>query len=180
MVAIDATEGEVAGVGMGEVEAGYCARWVHGHAFGQFNAGVNATHLGEYLESTFNPDGSQSETDRTGTHTDETFPRAFPDWRAVTTVDWNYERWSANMAFRWTDEMTLDGGEKLDSAMFTDLQVRYNPPYLDDNLTLAIGFNNLLDEDPPVCFPCGVIGLSTVSHDLPGRIGYIRVPYLTD
>ena len=28
-----------------------------------------------------------------------------------------------------------------------------------------------------VCDPCGVIGLSTVSHDLPGTVGYIRVTY---
>ena len=37
--------------------------------------------------------------------------------------------------------------------------------------------NNVLDEDPPVCFPCGVIGLSTVAHDLPGRVGYLKVSY---
>ncbi len=147
---------------------------------GQFSAAINATHLSEYIERTFNPDGSLTSTDRTGTHTDETFARAFPEWRAVTTVDWNYNRWSANMAFRWVDEMDLGGGNKLDSALFTDLQVRYNPAVLGDALTLAIGFNNLFDEDPPVCFPCGVIGLSTVSHDLPGRVGYLRVSYQAD
>jgi iron complex outermembrane receptor protein len=144
---------------------------------GQFSVGVNATHLNEYIEQTFAPDGSITSTDRTGLHTDETFPRAFPDWRAVTTVNWDMERWSANMAFRWVDEMTLSGGEKVDSVVFTDLQVRYNPSFLDDGLTVAIGFVNLFDEDPPVCFPCGVIGLSPVSHDLPGTQGYIRFTY---
>ena len=144
---------------------------------GQFSAAINATHLDEYIERTFNPDGTQSVSDLAGVHTNETFARAFPDWRAVTTVDWNYNRWSANIAFRWVDEMTLDSGAKLDSAVFTDLQVRYNPEFLDDALTLTVGFNNLFDEDPPVCFPCGVIGLSTVSHDLPGRVGYLRVTY---
>ena len=52
---------------------------------------------------------------------------------------------------------------------------RCSPPIMDDGLSLVIGFRNLFDEDPPVCFPCGVIGLSTVSHDLPGIQGYIRV-----
>jgi hypothetical protein len=28
-----------------------------------------------------------------------------------------------------------------------------------------------------VCFPCGVIGLSTVSHDLPRRVGYVEFSY---
>lgn len=147
---------------------------------GQFSAGITATHLNEYIEKTFNPDGSQSSTELTGHHTDETFQRAFPDWRAVTTVDWSMNRWSANLAFRWVDAMTTDDGSKLDSAMFTDLQVRYNPPIMDDGLTVAIGFRNLFDEDPPVCSPCGVIGLSLVSHDLPGTQGYIRVTYQDD
>ena len=74
-------------------------------------------------------------------------------------------------------DMTTDGGGDLDSVVFTDLRASYNPKVLDDALSITLGFNNVLDEDPPVCFPCGVIGLSTVSHDLPGRVGYIRVTY---
>lgn len=61
--------------------------------------------------------------------------------------------------------------------MFSDLQVSYNPNIVNDSVMLTLGFNNVFDEDPPVCFPCGVIGLSNVSHDLPGRIGYVRLSY---
>lgn len=156
---------------------------------GQFNVNLNATHLDEYIERTANPDGTLAVTDFTGTHTGETFNRAFPDWRAVTTVDWALNRWSANLAFRWTDEMTVDSGlgasepgdaAILDSAMFTDLQVRYNPAFADDAVAIAIGFNNLFDEDPPNCRACGVVNLSTVSHDLPGTVAYIRVTYQSD
>ncbi|MCZ6617648.1 MAG: TonB-dependent receptor [Gammaproteobacteria bacterium] len=145
--------------------------------FGQFFVSVNATHLSDYTEITANADGTSSSNDLTGIHTDETFARAFPDWRAVTSVDWIKERWSGSLTLRWTDEMTLDSGNKLDSVIFTDVQVQYNPPFADDGLTVTVGLNNALDEDPPVCFPCGVIGLSTVSHDLPGRVGYVRVSY---
>ncbi len=144
---------------------------------GQFNVRMNATKLSEYKESTINPDGSVSVNDLTGRHTDETFARAFPDLRLNTTVDWMRDRWSGALVFRWTDDMTTDDGSNLDSAMFTDLRASYNPPILDDALTISLGFNNVLDEDPPVCFPCGVIGLSTVSHDLPGRVGYLRFTY---
>ncbi len=73
--------------------------------------------------------------------------------------------------------MTLDGGTKVDSVVFTDLRLSYRPAILDDALTFSLGFNNVLDEDPPVCFPCGVIGMSIVVHDLPGRVGYLRVSY---
>jgi len=145
---------------------------------GQFNVNVNATHLDEYIEGTANPDGSVSEKDFSGLHTNETFARAFPEWRAVTSVDWTLDRWSANLAFRWTDEMTLDtDGSKLDSAMFTDLQVRYNPDIMDDAVTIALGFNNLFDEDPPACDDCGGPGVSIVVHDIPGTVAYLRVTY---
>jgi len=150
---------------------------------GEFGVRFNATHLNDYIEKTFNPDGSLSENDRTGSHTDETFQRAFPDWRATTNVDWTYGRWNGNLAFRWTDEMTIDtqglatSSGKLDSETFTDLQFSYTPDMLNESLTLTFGVNNLFDTDPPVCFPCGVIGVSTVVHDLPGRVGYIKAAY---
>jgi len=82
------------------------------------------------------------------------------------------------MSFRYTGEMTLDtDGTKLDSAMFTDLQIRYNPAILDEALTIALGFNNLFDEDPPACDDCGGPGVSIVVHDIPGTVSYLRVTY---
>ncbi len=145
--------------------------------WGQLNARINATHLSEFEERTSNPDGSVSVNDLTGQHTDETFARAFPDLRVNTTVDWMKDRWSGSLVFRWTDDMTTDGGGELDSVMFADLRATYTPDMWDDAVTITLGFNNVFDEDPPVCFPCGVIGLSTVSHDLPGRVGYLRFTY---
>ena len=73
--------------------------------------------------------------------------------------------------------MTVDNGTSLDSALFADLRASYNPAFLDDSLTVTLGFKNVFDEDPPVCDPCQGIGLSMVSHDLPGRYGYLRVTY---
>ncbi len=148
--------------------------------FGQFGVRVNATHLADFTEITNNVDGTSTQNDRTGTHTDETFARAFPDLKMTTTINWNHNRWDGNLAFRWTDDMETDGGGKLDSVMFTDLQLQYTPNYFNDAVKFTLGFNNLLDEDPPICFPCGVIGLSSVSHDLPGRVGYFRVSYQRD
>ena len=145
--------------------------------FGTFSARFNATYLNEYLEITPNIDDSVTVTDRTGTHTDETFQRAFPEWRWTSNFDWMMNDWGAGLTFRWIDEMTLDGGGTLDSALFTDVQVRWTPEFADNALTLAVGVNNILDEEPPVCFPCGVIGMSIVAHDLPGRVGYVRLSY---
>ena len=143
---------------------------------GTFTVDIDATHLAEYKETTNNPDGTQTVNDLTGTAPDETFFRAFPEWRAVTSVGWNYNNFQGLLRFRWVDEMDNDGA-KLDSATFTDLRLSWIPDFAEDALTLSLGFNNLLDEDPPVCQNCGVIGINPVVHDLPGRVGYLRVTY---
>ena len=96
----------------------------------------------------------------------------------ITNVDWAKNNWAANVAFRWTDSMVLAGGtETVDSAMFTDVRVSYSPSWQDNAWNFAIGANNVFDEDPPVCFPCGVIGMSIAVHDLPGTVGYFRVSF---
>jgi iron complex outermembrane receptor protein len=144
---------------------------------GTFSLTVNATYLDEYKETTNNPDGTQSVNDLTGTHPDETFFRAFPEWRAVTSLDWSKNRWAGSLRVRWVDEMLLDSGSTLDAVAFTDLRATYNPGWSDDAFTISVGLNNIFDEDPPVCDACGVIGMSPVSHDLPGTVGYLRVTY---
>ena len=144
---------------------------------GRFNATFNASFLSSYEERTANIDGTETVTDRTGTHTSETFQRAFPKLRRVTTLDWVRDRWAAGLSLRWTDSMSVDGTNGVDSARFADLVLTYLPRAADDGWTVSLGFNNLFDEDPPVCFGCGVTGMSQVVHDLPGRVGYLRVNY---
>ena len=144
---------------------------------GRFRATFSATLLSKYLERTANVDATQTVTDRRSTHTDETFQRAFPELRWVTNIEWMKNRWSGSLSLRWTDEMTLGGANEVASALFTDARLSITPEMLRERWTVAVGFNNLLDEDPPICFPCGVIGMSQVAHDLPGRVGYLSVSY---
>ena len=74
--------------------------------------------------------------------------------------------------------MELSGDTKVDSVIFTDLRVAWTPSnFADGRFTVAAGINNVFDEDPPVCFPCGVLGMSIVVHDLPGQVGYIRATW---
>ncbi|MGD2113912.1 MAG: TonB-dependent receptor, partial [Acidobacteriota bacterium] len=143
--------------------------------FGTFNYGLNATYLDNFTELTRNPDGSLTEVDRTGTITNETFQRAFPEWRALSTVDWTLDRYSAGAVLRYVHDMEQASGNTLDSRVFTDVQARYLMPFKDDAITLVVGSDNFLDEDPAVCDSCGVIGMSPVVHDLPGRVVYARV-----
>ncbi len=145
-------------------------------AWGQFSVSFLGTLLDEFEETTANIDGTSTTTDRTGTHTNETFQRAFPELRTVTTIDWVRRNWSGSLAFRWTDSMDDPNGDELDSAMFTDLRLNFAPDFANDALTLSVGVNNVLDEDPPIFAP-STNGMSNVVHDLPGRVAYVRFGY---
>ncbi|HUP41611.1 MAG TPA: TonB-dependent receptor, partial [Thermoanaerobaculia bacterium] len=156
--------------------ADFAFRWrIPTATLGTFNLGFDATYLDEFTELTRNPDGSVSENDRTGTITNETFQRAFPEWRGLSTLDWTYGRWSNGLVLRYVDAMVQESGNTLDSRVFTDVQARYLLPWRDDAVTFVLGSTNVLDEDPAVCDSCGVIGMSPVVHDLPGRVIYARV-----
>lgn len=145
---------------------------------GGFNARFNATLLDEYIERTPNPDGSETVTDRTGTHTSETFERAFPELRATSSLGWRSvsDRWNGSMTLRYVDDMEASNGETLDSALFTDVQLSFTPAIAEDALTITLGLNNVFDEEPPV-LNTSLVGVSLVSHDIPGTVGYLRFKY---
>jgi len=150
---------------------------------GQFRSSFAATHLLDYTEETLQPDGSTTKTSFDGGVTDETFQRSFPEWRFTSTTDWVYENFSASLIFRFVselDELQNDAptGETLSSRLYTDIRGSYRLPVFDDALSVTLGVNNLFDRDPPVCnVSCGVINMSPISHDLPGRFGFLRVAY---
>lgn len=123
---------------------------------------------------TNNPDGSLTVTDRAGTITNETFQRAFPEWKALTSLDWTRDRLGAGLTLRWVDDLIQTTGETLDSRLFTDVQFSYRPRAFNDSTRLVLGVNNLLDEDPALCNACGVIGMAPIVHDLPGTVVFLR------
>lgn len=145
---------------------------------GVFNSRFNATLLDDYLERTPNPDGTETVTNRTGTHTSETFERAFPELRATSSVCWRSisDRWNGSMTFRYVDDMEAANGETLDSALFTDIQLSYTPSFAEDAVTITLGINNVFDEEPPV-LNTSLEGVSLVPHDIPGTVGYLRFKY---
>lgn len=53
--------------------------------------------------------------------------------------------------------------------------MRWTPGWVEDRVELAVGVNNLFDEDTPGCFSCDVNNMDPSIHDVPGRFGYIRL-----
>jgi iron complex outermembrane receptor protein len=144
-------------------------------SLGRFDVVLDATFLDDYTELTPNPDGTFAVNDRTGTLTDETFFRAFPELRSTTNVNWVNNHWSAGLKFRFIDRLLLDSGSELGSVTYTDVRVSYRAPFRGSMIQVVLGSNNVLDKDPPSCDACGVINMSPVAHDLPGRNGYLKL-----
>ena len=145
---------------------------------GQFDIRINATYLDNYTEITNNADGSQFVNDLTGTITQETFLRAFPEWRANTKFGWTLSQWNAGVTFRYVDSVVQPSGDILSSRTFTDARVSYAFSPDGEGFTIALGANNIFDKDPAVCLnTCGSTNMANVLHDLPGTFGYLRLTY---
>ena len=154
----------------------FSALWrSNGGPNGSLSLRVNATVLDEYVEIVPNPDGSETKTERTGTHTNETFERAFPELRLAGTLGWEAsdQRWSGSLTLRHVGDMEDADGGDLDSVSFLDSQITWA---YSDAVSFTFGLNNLLDEDPPVFAP-STSGISLVSHDIPGTSAYLRLRY---
>jgi iron complex outermembrane receptor protein len=147
---------------------------------GQCNVRIMATYLDEYVETVVNSDGSVTSTDYAGTITDQTFQRAFPEWRMNSQVGWRLGRWDAGVNFRWVDDLLQPSGDVLKSRFYTDLHASFSTvANHEEGWRFTLGINNVFEEDPSVCLnTCGSTNMSAVVHDLPGRFGYFRVSFL--
>jgi len=120
------------------------------------------------------------------------------DWSAAVTFRWIddvQERCATNGALGTFpdslcsefvpglyDPVTETGPKNtLDSTLYTDLRVTWTPSsVLDSRLSLAIGLNNVFDEDPPLCTSCGLNNFNATLHDVPGVYGYFQATYRRD
>ena len=143
---------------------------------GSFAYNLSATRLIDYREITSgNPEGDEL----SGRITDETFQRAFPDWRMTSSVNWHKNNWGAGLTFRYVSDMVQDSGNTLTSEVFTDLRIQYRAGE-EDKYIATLGANNIFDNDPAVCDSCGVINMSPVVHDIPGTVLYFKLSVKLD
>ena len=63
----------------------------------------------------------------------------------------------------------------MDSRIYADLQVSWSPTLFDQQLQLALGVNNILNEDPPPCLSCDLNNYDGTIYPVPGRFIHARV-----
>jgi iron complex outermembrane receptor protein len=171
---------------------------------GQFQVTWMNSLLNDFTEILIDPSSSSGFTERSLEGLEES-DRGKPEWTSTLVVDWFYQDWSVAWTVRYIDELTercsdfLDGSpdslanlgvcsspdfadnslslNKLDSTMFNDLQVTWQPSNMDDNLTITLGINNVFDEDPPACYSCSLNGYDPSTYDMPGNFTYLRATW---
>ncbi len=104
--------------------------------------------------------------------------QAYPEVKSTLSVDWDWRQLGATVTARYISDVDETGAANtLDAVTYWDLQARWTPAVLDDRITLALGINNVTDEDPPGCFTCGLNNFDPTTYDAPGRFGYFRISY---
>lgn len=104
--------------------------------------------------------------------------QAYPEVKSTVSLDWDWRAFGATATARYISEVDETGAaNSLDATTYWDFQARWTPAVLDERITIALGVNNLTDEDPPGCFTCGLNNFDPTTYDPPGRFGYIRFSY---
>ncbi len=107
--------------------------------------------------------------------------KGWPETRSTLNLNWDLANWGATLGARYTSSITeqFQGAARdIDSVTYWDGQVRWSPPIWDEHeVTLALGVNNLFDEETPGCFSCDVNNMDPNLYDVPGRFGYFRVSF---
>lgn len=121
-----------------------------------------------------------------------------PRIRSNITANWQYEDFSVNYIIRYihgtTEECQLGGGatnngveqdvcsipaaevggdsfNELGAMAYHDVSLGY---IINEELRVTVGFNNLLDTDPPVSFTTFANSFDPSMYEIPGRFGYVR------
>ena len=139
-----------------------------------------------------NPAGGLDRVDRKGFELGSP-TRGFVETKSTLNTDWYLNDWSARLSLRYLSSLTEQCGglvpdfgdpsfcsngpetNELDSVIYTDVQVSWAPSqFLDGNWTFTVGVNNLLDEEPPICFSCDLNSLDGTLYPIAGPFWYLR------
>ncbi|WP_309093081.1 TonB-dependent receptor [Phenylobacterium sp.] len=104
--------------------------------------------------------------------------QAYPKTKSNLMLDWDSGDLGATLTGRYISSVQETGADnKLNSRTYLDAQVRWTPSFIDDDLRIAVGVNNLLDKDPPGCISCGLNNYDPNAYDAPGRFFYLQLSY---
>ncbi len=115
--------------------------------------------------------------------------RGYVRYKSTLATDWQFREFVTSLTLRYLS--ALDGAcitnarnqnlcsdppdiDQLDSRVYADLQVAWTPSFFDQKMQLALGINNILDEDPPPCRACDLNNYDGTVYPVPGRYIHAR------
>jgi len=104
----------------------------------------------------------------------------YPKWRGIGTLTVDDPKWSASYTIQWIGEATDFNaaptalGYKTPDVFYHNAQFAYR---LLDEATVAVGIDNIFDEKPPYLPSYTDGNTDTMTYDLVGRRGYVRLTY---
>lgn len=107
---------------------------------------------------------------RTGT-IDSVFGNTFPEWKVLSSLNWQMGSFGAGVRWRRVGEMTQYGTSTvLEPLHYFDLNGSWA---INDTVVLRAGVNNLTDEDPRVYSPGVQANTDPSTYDVLGRRYYV-------
>lgn len=119
--------------------------------------------------------------------------QGYNKFKSTLIAGWSYQAFDASVTARYLGALqetcpdaVLDlapeqctnangGTNKIDSKVFTDLQVSWSPQAFGGQGKLTFGVNNVFKTDIPVCFSCDLNSFDGTLYPIPGRFLYTRL-----
>jgi len=128
--------------------------------------------------------------------------RGFVEDKVSLNTTWNIGEWSTLLSLRYLSSLTENcagnvfdfelgpelcsdapdiavvGTNKMDSTIYADLQVAWQPAALfGGGWTFAAGVQNLTNEKPPICFSCDLNSMDGTIYPIEGQFWYLRASF---
>ena len=206
IIQIDAVLRNFAGIQTRGLDVQFSAETTE-FSFGKFYFNWTANFMFEYTESDFGPTAELITTSREGWEIGEAgrgFPELKSTFTArwehdqlslgitSTYIDAMTEPCAGlTSSYAWDPRvLALCSGAKpfvyggdlgtnaIDARFYLDVQASIRPrDWMDSAIEITFGVQNILDEDPPVCRSCRMLGWDGTLYRFPGIFTYARVTY---
>jgi iron complex outermembrane receptor protein len=156
-------------------------------AVGSFRVQWSGTYLANYEEFTQGV-GSLVSTQRAGREVGSP-TRGFVRFKSSLNADWLLGSFTTSVSLRYLSDLeegcpdpTIDGlcsnpaagTNELGDRTYTDLQLSWSPPALDNKAQLSIGVNNVFNKEPPLCRTCDASSYDGTIYPIGGRFIHAR------
>ena len=169
---IDGTLGNIGGIRTKGIDVNVAYRGLK-TGMGKFGFTWNNTFLKNYDLILTGFSGTQV-VSREGTEVGSP-AQGFPKWKSIGILDWDLANFGASLTGRYVSKLKESDGNVLHDKLYTDVQLRWNPTFLQRQFGFAVGVNNLMNTRAPGCNTCDLNNIDPTMYDTPGRYYYGRV-----